>query len=105
AGLELLVDGLDVHGQDVATLLLKTRGPILPGVEASGADSQDIAHQSNRPLLPMGLDEAVGHSASVAKKAVAFFKTSRSMSSRLFSARSRRSSSSRGGSCPCPGKA
>src|SRR5262249_42220486 len=42
---------------------------------------------------------------SLAKKAVAFFKISRSMRSRWFSARSRRSSSSTAGRCPLPGNA
>src|SRR5262249_10443303 len=47
----------------------------------------------------------VSHGDSLAKKAVAFFKISRSTRSWRFSARSRRSSSSRGGNLPWPGKA
>ena len=53
----------------------------------------------------MGLDEVVSHDDSLAKKAVAFFRMSRSIWSRLFSARRRRSSSSRAGGLPRPGKA
>ena len=53
----------------------------------------------------MLLDEAEGHVASLAKNAAAFFRMSRSARSRLFSARRRRFSSSKGESLPCPGKA
>src|SRR4051794_8111865 len=53
----------------------------------------------------MALDELVSHDDSLAKKAVAFFKISRSMRSRWFSARRRRSSSSTAGRLPLPGKA
>ena len=56
-------------------------------------------------LAAVFLDEAVFHSDSLAKKAVAFFKISRSIWRRLFSARRRRSSSSRAGRWPLPGKA
>src|SRR5215469_3691571 len=101
----LLVDGLDLLGQSLAALLLGTGGAIAPGVVAAAGHLQHLAHQPHRPLTAVRVDEAVLHSDSLAKKAVAFFKMSRSIWRRLFSARRRRSSSSRAGRLPLPGKA
>jgi site-specific DNA recombinase len=102
---ELVMDGLDLRLQDLPPLLSGTGRTFAPGVETAGGDLQDLAHQSHRPLAAMFVDEAVSHCDSLTKKAVAFFKMSRSICSRLFSARRRRSSSSRAGRLPLPGKA
>src|SRR5207248_752701 len=105
AALQLPVNRFELDDQGVPLLLaLRGRaGP--PGVEAASRDLQHPAEQPHRPVLPMVLDEGVPHDDSLAKKAVAFFKMSRSIWSRLFSARRWRSSSSRAGGLPCPGKA
>jgi hypothetical protein len=103
--LELLMDGLDLDGESLASLLLRAGGAMPPGVVAAGSDLQQPTHQPHRPLPAVFIEEAVFHSDSLAKKAVAFFNMSRSIWSRLFSACRRRSSSSRVGRLPLPGKA
>src|SRR5262245_62159861 len=105
AGLDLGVDGPDLHQESVVALLLGAWGPLPPGVVAGGADTQCLAEQADRPAVLVPVDEAVGHVASRAKNAAAFFRMSRSASSRLFWARRRRPSSSRGERWPWPGKA
>jgi hypothetical protein len=105
AGLELGVDGPDFHEEGVAPLLLSAAGTLPPGVVAGGGNLQRFAEQSHGPLVAVFVDEAVGHVASWAKNAAAFFRMSRSASRRLFSARRRRFSSSKGESWPWPGKA
>ena len=64
---------------------------LAPGDQLA-VDPQDPAHQPDRPSPPVAFDEAVPHDASLAKKAVALCRMSRSIVSRLFSARRRRSS-------------
>src|SRR6185437_4738638 len=102
---DLLMDGLDFDDQRLTPSLAYTGGTPSPGVVAAGGNLQQPTHQSHRPVGAVFVDEAVFHSDSLAKKAVAFFKMSRSIWSRLFSARRRRSSSSRVGRLPLPGKA
>src|SRR4029434_134749 len=63
-----------------------------PSVVAAAADLQHAALDADGPEHAMVVDEAVSHGDSFAKKAVAFFKMSRSMVRRRFSSRSRRSS-------------
>src|SRR5262249_39128987 len=70
-----------------------------------GRDIGRAAHHADRSLPAVLVDEAEGHVASAAKKAVAFFRVSRSICRRLFSARRRRTSSSRGERVLRPGKA
>src|SRR5262249_8655334 len=67
--------------------------PLRPGVEAARRYPQGMAQHRYRVVDLLRRDEAVPHRFSLAKKAVAFFKISRSICSRLFSRRSRCSSS------------
>src|SRR5262249_21996129 len=94
----LLEDGL-------ATALLFALGAREPGVEAGGRDIEDLAHQRDGPARAVLVDEGEDHIASLAKNAVAFFKRSRSISRRRFSALSLWTSASRAGRLPLPGKA
>src|SRR5262245_27086901 len=71
AGLELGVDGADLHEQAVASLLRGAAGAVAPGVVAGGRDVQRVAQDAHGPLVPVLFDEAVDHSASWAKSAVA----------------------------------
>src|SRR5262249_28018886 len=105
AGLDRGVDRPDFHAESVVPLLLGAAGALPPGVVAGGRDLQRRAKQPDGPAVHVRVDEAVGHVASLAKNAVAFFRMSRSASSRLFAARRRWTSSSRGESWPLPGKA
>src|SRR5262249_9273757 len=105
AGLRLGVDLLDGDDQGLAPPLARAGRPSPPAVVAAGRDAEHLAHQPDRPAVAVALHESVPHDDSLAKKAVAFFKISRSMRSRWFSARSRRSSSSTAGRCPLPGNA
>src|SRR5690349_1145770 len=67
--------------------------PLEPCVEAGAPDLQNLAQHDNRVVGLLLRDEAKPHLLSLAKKAVAFFRISRSISSRRTSLRSRRSSS------------
>src|SRR5207244_12419061 len=78
AGLDLLVDGLDLDQQGIAALLLVAQRALSPGVVAGDRDLQHVTQHGHGPLIAARLDEAELHSASLAKKAVAFFKMSRS---------------------------
>src|SRR5262249_1161897 len=71
-----------------APLSLSAGGPIAPGVIAAARHLQHLAQRVHGKLLAMIADEDEPHDGCLAKKAVAFFKISRSMSSRLFSSRS-----------------
>ena len=55
----------------------------LPGVEARSRDLQHPAHQRHRETGLLRRDERESHSLSLAKKAVAFFRISRSICRRL----------------------
>src|SRR5207249_2023407 len=102
---ELGVDGPDLYEQGVLPLLPGAGGAVAPGVVARGRDVQCVAQQAHRPLVTVFVDEGEGHITSWAKSAVAFLRMSRSARSRRFSARRRRSCSSKGGDLPWPGKA
>ena len=78
SGPYLAVDGLDGDHQ-ASRRCTRARRPPPPAVVAAGRDAQHLAHQPDRPASAMGLDEAVSHDDSLAKKAVAFFKISRSI--------------------------
>jgi hypothetical protein len=47
-----------------------------PGVEAASGDFEDLAHPLNREPIPLGMNEGVLYSDSLAKYAAAFFKMS-----------------------------
>ncbi len=66
--------------------------PNLPGVIPRAADPQRLARQVNGKPRKMFFDEGELHVCSLAKNAAAFFKISRSISSRAFSLRRRRNS-------------
>src|SRR5262249_6638684 len=105
ACLDLGVDGAHLHEEKVLPLFLGAGGTLPPGVVAGGGDLQRCTQQADGPLVLVCLDEAEGHVASLPKNAAAFFRMSRSASRRLFSARRRRTSSSKGEGLPWPGKA
>src|SRR5437660_5912785 len=105
AGLDLGMDGLDHDDQGLPPLPLAAARSLPPSIVASGGNLQRLAQQADRPPVLVLVDEAEGHIASLAKNAAAFFRMSRSAKSRLFSARRRRFSSSKGESFPQPGKA
>src|SRR3712207_2862481 len=88
--------------------LTSGRGPALPGEVAALADPEDFAQALDGEVLFRRIDELEPHRLpSLAKKAVARFRISRSWRSTLFSRRSRFSSAtmsswwSSGGSCIC----
>src|SRR5579884_4299574 len=74
--LDLGVDGSDLHEEGVPALLQCADRARTPGVEALGRDTEGFAQHGHGPGLPVLLDEGEDHSASLAKKAVAFFKMS-----------------------------
>ncbi len=104
AGLDLAVDRLGPGNQGATSLMTVARRSTSPIVEAAGGDVQHLAQQPDRPTLALGLDELIPHDNSLAKKAVAYLKISRSARCRWFSSRSRRSSSSTGGQVPLAGE-
>src|SRR5437867_722086 len=105
AGLDLGVDDSNFHEESVVPLFLGAAGALPPGVVAGGGNLQRFTEQADGPPVLVLVDEAVRHVASLAKNAAAFFRMSRSASSRLFSARRRWTSSSKGERLPWPGKA
>src|SRR5436309_703949 len=72
----------------------RARRTLPPRIKSTARHLQHIALNHDRPHHSMPLNEGVSHRDSFAKKAVAFFKISRSIRSRSFSARKRRFSSS-----------
>ena len=82
-------------GQRGPALSREARPTTTPSVVTTARDVQHVALNRHRPAVSMIVDEAVSHLDSCAKKAVAFFKISRSIRSRTFSSRSRRHSASR----------
>lgn len=86
---DLRLDGLDLYQQSIAALLLLAVGSRTPGVVTLRRDTKSAAHRADRPIVQVLVDEGEDHSTSLAKKAVAFFKMSHSIWSRLFSALSR----------------
>ena len=79
--------------------------PLRPRVEPRAGDAQRPAQRRHRVLAAAFLGPGEGHFVRAAKNAAAFFRMSRSTSSRLTSARKWRSSASAGVWCPGPGKA
>ena len=77
-----LVNLADPLGQLGPPLCRAALGPTAPGIVAAAADFQHAALHSDRPDGPVLVNEAISHGDSLAKKAVAFFKISRSMVSR-----------------------
>jgi hypothetical protein len=98
AFLDLGMDGTDLHQESITALLLFAGGPRAPGVEARGGNPEGVTQQANGPDVLVLLDEGKDQRTSLAKKAVAFVKMSRSICRRLFSVRSWRSSASMAGS-------
>src|SRR4029079_2722086 len=84
--------------QRLLTDLPSRRIAFQPRVEAAARHPQHAADDHRRPTNAMRLDERKLHGCSLAKNAAAFFKISRSISSRAFSLRNRRSSAL---SAPC----
>src|SRR4051812_23224792 len=74
AGLDLGVDGPDLHDEGVAALLLLAARSLPPGVVTGGGNRERLAEQTDRPVVLVLVDEAVGHVASLAKNAAAFFR-------------------------------
>jgi hypothetical protein len=68
--------------------------PMSPGKESRARHRQHLTHQLGRELSPLRIDPGVLHRDSLAKNAVAFFSTSRSMRSVASSARKREFSAS-----------
>ena len=66
--------------------------PIIP----TGTHLQDGTEQPDRICLPFSINEGISHVLWVAKKAVAFFKMSRSIRRRRFSSSNWRSSACSG---------
>src|SRR5690349_3789425 len=64
-----------------------------PRVVAAPGDLQQLAHHPHRKVCLLRFDQLKGYELSLAKKAAAFFRKSRSICNRWFSRRSRRSSS------------
>jgi hypothetical protein len=87
----LLVDLADPLGKFPATTCPWALGALQPGVLPAATDLQHAAVRSDRPEMAMVVDEVISHGDSLAKKAVADFKISRSIVSRCFSSRSRHS--------------
>src|ERR1700690_1536767 len=82
-----------------------TLGPAHPLVEPSPRHRQCLAHLLRLPGTAVLRDERESHCGSLAKKAMAFFKMSRSALVRANSLRRRASSASSGFIWPRPGKA
>ena len=71
------------------------RGTALSRIEAAAGNLHDATQHRHRVLRPLRLDEVVPHIDSLAKKAAAFFRMSRSCDTRANSRRRLRISSSR----------
>src|SRR5262245_55713418 len=89
-----------MHGLDLLDQLglppgPRALGPSAPRAVAAAGHAQDRAHQLHGELIVMFVDECELRGSSLAKKAVAFFRISRSSVSRRFSSRRRAFSASR----------
>jgi hypothetical protein len=92
-GRPALLVGLSYALDQVVTPLRRRAGRASrPGVVAAPRDREDVAEDLDGELLLVVADEGELHDCSLAKKAVALFKISRSMRSLRFSSRSRRTS-------------
>ena len=95
------VNRTDLLQQTIIGLGASTRPSAAPGVVAAACDLQDIAQHPDRIKGPLRVDESVSHRLSFAKKAVAFFRISRSIRSRPTSFLSRRISACSAVSSAC----
>src|SRR5690554_8005717 len=93
----LIVDVLDLPVQALALLIGFT---LTPGIEATAADVHDTAQHRHWEGGLLRLDELVSQLDSLAKKAVAFFKTSFSIRNLRTSSRSFLFSASPSPACP-----
>src|SRR5215831_12538527 len=100
--LHLPLNLADPRREHVICLHAFTERPIAPRIVAGLRHLQHSAHRRDVPNAGVRLDERESHRASLAKKAVAFFRISRSSRRRSFSARRRRFSSSRVGTLGVP---
>jgi hypothetical protein len=76
-------------GEEVLILLGPTiHRPVAPRIESTAGHGHHAAQYLNRILRLLRLDEAISHADSLAKKAAAFFRMSRSMRNRSTSRRS-----------------
>src|SRR5689334_7590892 len=89
----LRMNRCDLHRQPLIALRPRGRRPLLPGIAARPGDPEHLAQRGYGEAGLLRRDEAELHSLSLAKKAVAFFRMSRSIRRRLFSRRSCASSS------------
>ncbi len=76
------MDRLNAFGQVFTTLRSGTGRTLSPSVKTTPGSFQHVALRCNRPDSSMLLDELVFRLDSLTKKAVAFFKISRSIRSR-----------------------
>ena len=97
-----LVKSHDVMAQLRVANATLTRRPLAPGVETRLRHQENTTHRARLPASKMLSDERVSQRDSLAKKAVAFFRTSRSSVTRASSRRSLRNSSSCDVSLPLP---
>ncbi len=98
-------DGPGIAADHLVLLCPPARAPIEPGMEARAGDIQRFAQPRHRPDAPVLRDEGEPHVASLAKKAAAFFRMSRSAFSFATSRGSRSISSCSGFTWPWPGNA
>src|SRR5207237_10472498 len=89
----LSMDGGDLHGQPLIDVGPRRRRPRLPRIAPRPGDPEHLAQRRHGEAGLLRRDEGELHSLSLAKKAVAFFRMSRSIRRRLFSRRSCVSSS------------
>ena len=86
-----LMRGPNQHAELLSTPRVGRGGPTLPRVESASGDAEYLTEVRERHAGLLRLDERESYSLSLAKKAAAFFRTSRSTRRRRFSLRSRRS--------------
>ena len=88
-----LMRGSDQHAQPLVSSSPRRRRPVPPRVEPARRDIEDPTHRSHAERGLLRLDERELYTCSLAKKAAAFFRISRSVRSVRTSLRNRRSSS------------
>ena len=72
----VLVKATDIGQQRTVRGRPHALRPATPSVVAAGRDAEHMAHEPDRVLLPVILDEAEPHLGASEKMAIAFFKTS-----------------------------
>src|SRR6516162_6317809 len=93
AAATLAINRRDFEPQPLIFLGMMGGRPFTPGVVSRARDFEYPAHQCYRVAGLLPCDKSESHSLSLAKKAVAFFRISRSSRSRRFSRRSSTNSS------------